>query len=91
MKSSDLIDIKNNNLINFFSNNWAKLTEPQKNFLKKFWNVITYKWQLQILLNLPFLIWWVLDSKLSTVHTFDMKLINFLNLPDWVLSMIGFS
>jgi len=44
---------------------------------------------LQILFNLPFLVWWVLDFTFVKVHEFDMKLISYLNLPDWAISMIG--
>jgi len=52
--------------------------------------VLTYKWQLQILFNLPFLLWWVLDKSFPKVHEFNTKILNYLNLPDWVLSFIGF-
>ena len=58
--------------------------------LNKIWKVLTYKWQLQILFNLPFLIWWLLDVYLVKVHEFDLKLLSYLNLPDWALSLIGF-
>ena len=55
-----------------------------------FWRVLTYKWQLQILFNLPFLLWWVLDKSFPKVHEFDSTILNYLNLPDWVLTFIGF-
>ena len=71
-------------------NNWENLEESQKIVLIKIWKVITYKWQLQILFNLPFLLWWVLDSSIVKIHEFDLKLLSYLNLPDWVLSFIGF-
>ena len=46
--------------------------------------------QLQILFNLPFLLWWVLDKSFPKVHEFDSTILNYLNLPDWALSFIGF-
>ncbi len=76
---------------NILIKNWQNLDEKQKETLLKIWKVLTYKWQLQILFNLPFLLWWVLDITFLNVHKFDMKLIHYLNLPDWVTSMIGFS
>ena len=69
--------------------NWEELDDSQKSILIKIWKVITYKWQLQILFNLPFLIWWALDITFIQVHQFDLKLINYLNLPSWALSMMG--
>ena len=70
--------------------NWENLEESQKIVLNKIWKVLTYKWQLQILFNLPFLLWWVLDSSIVKIHEFDLKLLSYLNLPDWALTLIGF-
>ena len=70
--------------------NWETLEESQKLALTKIWKVLTYKWQLQILFNLPFLLWWVLDKSFPIVHKFDTTILNYLNLPDWALSFIGF-
>ena len=78
------------NLTFLIANNWESLDEGQKKVLLKIWKVITYKWQLQILFNLPFLIWWALDKSFSKVHEFDATILNNLNLPDWALSFIGF-
>ena len=78
------------NLTFLIANNWESLDEGQKKVLLKIWKVITYKWQLQILFNLPFLIWWLLDVSFTKVHTFDLQLISYLNLPDWILTFIGF-
>ena len=75
---------------NVLLQNWENLDESQKNNLIKIWKVLTYKWQLQILFNLPFLVWWLLDKNLETIHQFDLKLISYLNLPDWALSLVGF-
>ena len=79
-----------NNFINQITKNWKDLEETQKKLLKKIWNVITYKWQLQILLNLPFLVWWLLDKSITKVHEFDKSILSSLNLPDWVINLIGF-
>ena len=80
---------KSKNLFYQINKNWEELDEKQKSTLNKIWKVITYKWQLQILFNLPFLIWWALDITFTQVHQFDLKVINYLNLPSWVLSMMG--
>tara|TARA_Y100001978_G_scaffold76806_1_gene68977 strand:- start:417 stop:683 length:267 start_codon:yes stop_codon:yes gene_type:complete len=87
MNTPDSLTSKDKNII---IKNWENLDEKQKQTLSKIWKVLTYKWQLQILFNLPFLIWWTLDVTFLQVHKFDMKLISYLNLPDWVSSMIGF-
>ncbi len=81
---------KNQKIFNVILNNWENLEESQKLILTKIWKVLTYKWQLQVLFNLPFLVWWILDYSFISIHNFDAKLINYLNLPDWALSMIGF-
>jgi len=81
---------KTKNLFYQINKNWEELDENQKSILNKIWKVITYKWQLQILFNLPFLVWWALDKTFIQVHLFDLKLISYLNLPSWALSMMGF-
>ena len=78
------------NLLNLISKNWENLEEIQRSKLIKIWKILTYKWQLQILLNIPLLIWWTLDKSLNKVHEFDTNVLNYLNLPEWVLSFIGF-
>ena len=78
------------NIFNNILNNWENLEDSQKIILTRIWKIITYKWQLQILFNLPFLVWWLLDYSFISIHNFDSKLISYLNLPDWALSMIGF-
>ena len=91
MNTQDSIKANSKNLLNLISNNWEELDESLKSKLKKIWSVLTYKWQLQILFNLPFLLWWALDNSLPKVHEFDATILNYLNLPDWALSFIGFS
>ena len=82
---------KNKNLLNLIQKNWENLDESQKSVLTKIWSVLTYKWQLQILLNIPFLFYWLLDKNFESIHSFNKNLINQLNLPDWVISFIGFT
>ena len=90
MNSPESLNNKNKNLLDLITTNWESLDESQKLVLTKIWKVLTYKWQLQILFNLPFLIWWLMDVSIIKVHEFDLKLITYLNLPDWALSLIGF-
>ena len=90
MNSPESISVKPKNLLNLITTNWENLDESQKLVLTKIWKVLTYKWQLQILFNLPFLIWWLMDVSIMKVHEFDLKLLSYLNLPDWALSLIGF-
>ena len=90
MNTPDSLDKKPQNLLNLIINNWESLNKSQKLVLIKIWKVITYKWKLQILFNLPFLIWWLMDISIVKVHEFDLKLLSYLNLPDWALSLIGF-
>ncbi len=90
MNTPDSLGKESKNLLNLISKNWEDLDDSLKNKLIKIWNVLTYKWQLQILFNLPFLIWWALDKSFLKVHEFDNKILNYLNLPDWALSFIGF-
>ena len=91
MNTQDSIKANSKNLLNLISNNWEELDESLKSKLKKIWSILTYKWQLQILFNLPFLLWWALDNSLPKVHEFDATILNYLNLPEWALSFIGFS
>ena len=90
MNTTNSIKTESKNLFNLISNNWENLDESQKSTLTKIWKVLTYKWQLQNLFNLPFLIWWGLDKSIIKVHEFDMFILNYLHIPDWALSFIGF-
>ena len=90
MNSPESLNNKPQNLLNLITTNWESLDESQKLVLTKIWKVLTYKWQLQILFNLPFLIWWLMDVSIIKVHEFDLRLLTYLNLPDWALSLIGF-
>ena len=90
MNSPESLNNKHKNLFVLITTNWESLDESQKLVLTKIWKVLTYKWQLQILFNLPFLIWWLMDVSIIKVHEFDLKLLTYLNLPEWALSLIGF-
>ena len=90
MNSPESLNSKPKNLLDLITTNWESLDESQKLVLTKIWKVLTYKWQLQILFNLPFLIWWLMDVSIIKVHEFDLKLLTYLNLPEWALSLIGF-
>ncbi len=70
---------------------WASLSENQQFILIKIWSILTYKWQWQIILNAPFLIVWVLDQTIPTVHTFNMQLISSLPIPRIIKTYLGFS
>ena len=90
MNTPDSLNTESKNLFNLISKNWEELDDSLKTKLIKIWRVLTYKGQLQILLNLPFLLWWLLDKSFPIVHNFDTKILNYLNLPEWALSFIGF-
>ena len=90
MNSPESLNNKHKNLLDLITTNWESLDESQKLVLTKIWKVLTYKWQLQILFNLPFLIWWLMDVSIIKVHEFDLKLLTYLNRPEWALSLIGF-
>ena len=90
MNTPDSLNTKSKSLFNLVSKNWEDLDDSLKIKLIKIWRVLTYKWQLQILFNLPFLLWWILDKSFPKVHNFDLTIVNYLNLRDWALSFIGF-
>jgi len=91
MNTPESLNTESKNLLNLISKNWDELDGSLKDKLIKIWRVLTYKWQLQILFNLPFLIYWILDKKVESIHSFNRNLINQLNLPDWIISFIGFT
>ena len=90
MNTPDSLNTESKNLLNLISKNWEDLDDSLKTKLIKIWSILTYKWQLQILFNLPFLLWWALDKAFPKIHKFDATILNYLNLPDWALSFIGF-
>ena len=90
MNTPESLNTRQKNFVNLIISNWENLDESQKLVLIKIWKVLTYKWQLQILFNLPFLVWWLMDISIVKVHEFDLRLLSYLNLPEWLLSLIGF-
>ena len=90
MNTPESLNTRQKNFVNLIISNWENLDESQKLVLIKIWKVLTYKWQLQILFNLPFLVWWLMDISIVKVHEFDLRLLSYLNLPEWALSLIGF-
>ena len=90
MNTPNSLNKTSKNFFDLILKNWEELDDSLKSKLKKIWSVLTYKWQLQILFNFPFLLWWALDKSLPKVHEFDVKILNYFNLPDWALSLIGF-
>ena len=91
MNTPDSLNTESKNLFNLITKNWEELDDSLKTKLIKIWSVLTYKWQLQILFNLPFLIYWILDKNVESIHNFNRNVINQLNLPDWIISFIGFT
>ncbi len=91
MTSPESLISKNKNLRSLILKNWENLDDSQKSILTKIWNVLTYKWQLQILFNLPFLIYWLLDKNFESIHSFNQNILNKLNLPDWIISFMGYT
>ena len=90
MNTPESLKNRPKSIVKLILSNWEQLDESQKLVLIKIWKILTYKWQLQILFNLPFLVWWFLDISIVKVHEFDLSLLSYLNLPNWVLSLIGF-
>ena len=90
MNIPESLNTRQKNFVNLIISNWENLDESQKLVLIKIWKVLTYKWQLQILFNLPFLVWWLLDISIVKVHEFDLSLLSYLKLPEWALSLLGF-
>ena len=77
MNTPDSLNTESKNLLNLISKNWEELDDSLKTKLIKVWSVLTYKWQLQILFNLPFLLLWTLDKTFAGVHAFDSKKPNY--------------
>ena len=90
MNTPNSLNTESKNLLNLISKNWEELDDSQKLILTKIWKVLTYKWQLQILFNLPFLLWFALDKSIPKVHEFDIAMLSYLNVPEWALSFMGF-
>tara|TARA_B100000029_G_scaffold354800_1_gene347607 strand:+ start:252 stop:545 length:294 start_codon:yes stop_codon:yes gene_type:complete len=77
----------------FFLTRWENLTERQRNYAKKLWGVLTYKWRWQIAMNVPYLAIFILDRTIPAVHAFDMNLLatitSKLPIPAFISSWLG--
>ncbi len=75
--------------------NWTKLSDQQKAFVKRVWGLLTYKWRWQIAMNVPYLALFVLDRTFPAVHKFDLALVasitSRLPIPASISSLIGLS
>ena len=69
-------------------NFWSNLSASQQSILNKLWKILTYKWQWQLVINAPFLMIWILDKNISSVHQFDMYLLHSLPIPEWAYSFM---
>ena len=90
MNTPESLNTEPKNFFNLITQYWENLDDSKKILLTKIWKVLTYKWQLQIIFNLPFLLWLGLDKSITKVHDFDVAILSYLNLPEWVISFIGF-
>tara|TARA_Y100001968_G_scaffold175682_1_gene160999 strand:- start:200 stop:490 length:291 start_codon:yes stop_codon:yes gene_type:complete len=70
---------------------WNNLNNNQREVAVKIWKIITFKWQWQIAFNAPFIIIWILDRTIPSIHKFDMELLNSLSIPNWLISLFGVS
>ncbi len=72
---------------------WERLSDSQRNFSKKIWGILTYKWRWQIALNIPYLIIFVLDRSIPAVHSFNLELISAVSaklpIPEFISSWLG--
>ena len=90
MNTPESLNTETKNLFNLITQYWENLDDSKKILLTKIWKVLTYKWQLQIIFNLPFLLWLGLDKSITKVHDFDLAILSYLHIPEWVISFIGF-
>ena len=75
-------------LNDLFQTKWNNLNDRQKELAKKIWGIISYKWQWQIILNAPFLMLWILDQTVPSVHEFNINILSALPKPQWLTSLI---
>ncbi len=79
----------------FASTKWENLDERQKNYAKKAWSVITYKWRWQIAMNIPYVVIFCLDRTFPSVHEFDVALLAAITaklpIPSFLSSLMGLS
>jgi hypothetical protein len=66
----------------------SELNLEPKPLLLKIWNIITWRWRLQIAINVPFAILWFADKSNPAVHQFDIALLTAIH-AEWMAPMIG--
>ena len=67
------------------------MTDPAvepKPLLHKIWNIVTWRWRLQLAINAPFVVLWVADKTNPAVHAFDMFLLTAIH-AEWMAPMMG--
>ena len=86
------VDLKDR-VKNFAEARWDGLPERQKNYSRKIWGVLTYKWRWQIAINIPYLVIFILDRTIPSVHQFDMAVLSTLTsrlpIPAFISSWLG--
>ena len=56
--------------------------------IQKIWKLITWRWRLQLAMNVPFGILWFADKSNPSVHAFGMKILAALH-AEWLAPMMG--
>ena len=64
------------------------LTILNKPLVQKAWKLITWRWRLQLAMNVPFGLLWVADKNNPSVHAFDMKILAAIH-AEWLAPMMG--
>lgn len=54
---------------------WELLPSNQKKIIQKFWSILTFKWRWQLVMNIPYLLIFLLDRTVPSVHQFDINLL----------------
>ena len=60
----------------------------KNSILQKAWNIITWRWRLQLAINAPCGVLWVAGKTNSAVHDFDMSVLAALH-AEWLAPMMG--
>ena len=67
---------------------WSSSVVFKNPILQKAWKVITWRWRLQLAINAPFGLLWVVDKANPAVHAFDMSVLAALH-AEWLGPMMG--
>ena len=60
----------------------------KNSWTKKLVAVITWRWRMQLALNLPLILLWVADKSSPAVHRFDLDILKTLK-AEWLAPWIG--